>query len=269
MKKRFLLILLPCLIFIFSGCSNGANDDYVPEERLTFSVSNKVYSEEFVYDGVKIAQYTYSLPVITPSKEEGNEIAETFNAHMEEYAADLIDRFENEIYPAAERDYDMKKQYDQEWGTGYYTDEVKFTSVSAETYLGIAFDIYTNTGGAHPNTGFKAEMYDLKNGKFFDYTELSDDPEGMTKAISEDLLTQMDEQGLSQNYFDGFESEVESLENAEIYFTEDGLTIVFPDYVLGPHAIGTQTLLVDYAVVDPFLNDYAMTLLYEFTGVVG
>ena len=270
MKKLILTALLLGFVLAAAGCGSS-NDASVnlPPEKATYSVTADEYSGDYDYEDVVIAKYTFSLPKLTASSEEGKDVADTFNKVMEDYADILVDDFMDNVYSAAKADYLAKKESGTPWGDTYYSYEVKYTDIQVESYLGVAFDIYLNTGGAHPNTNFRALMYDLNEGKFFTYKDLSDKPDEMRAAIAADLIRQMQEQGLSQNYFDGYESEVESLENAEMYFTEDGITVVFPDYVLGPHTVGPQTLLVDYSVVDPYLNDYAMTILYEFTGVVG
>ena len=112
-------------------------------------------------------------------------------------------------------------------------------------------------------------MYDLNIGKFFSYLDLTDDTEGYKGAIAETILAQIEEHGLQKDYYDDYETEVRSLENAQLMFDEEGLTVLFPEFILAPHAVGEQVFMVVYPEIEMYFNDYAMTVLYEFTGEVG
>ena len=268
--KKILSAALLCALVALSGCgsSNGGGGNNIEPEELTYSVSNKVYTEEYEEDGTKIAMYIYDIPVLTPSNEEGNAVAESFNKAMEEIAAERIEKFESEIYTLAKEDYALKKESGTEWGDRYYTDEIKFTYVQSINYIGIGFDTYTNYGGPHPRTGFIAAMYDLRDGKPFTYEDITDDPDGLREAMAEELLVEIRDGGIEEYMDEGYSLKVQNLEEAQIYFSEDGAVVIFPQYVLSAQ-MGSQTMLVDYGVIDPYLNDFGRDMLFEYTGVMG
>ena len=105
------------------------------------------------------------------------------------------------------------------------------------------------------------------NGKFFTYEDLSDDKEGFKQAISKEIMNQLTEQG-GENLTEDYGHKVQTLENVQMCFSEEGVMVVIPRVALNPKNIGTQLLLIHYSVLEPFLNDYAMDLFYEYTGVV-
>ena len=133
----------------------------------------------------------------------------------------------------------------------------------------MAIDYYTSIRKTYPHYAFSSVLFDINNLKQFTYKDLTDDPDGLTDRIADELLMQMKEQGLSEYYNNGYETEVRTLEQADMYFAEDGITVIFPEYSLSTEVAGLQMFLVDYSVINEYLNDYGISMLYEFTGTVG
>ena len=276
MKKLLILCLIMCLLFSFSGCRHelipDTSPDIEPEQEvrdLRIEVIVKKYADEFEYNGVTVAGYDYRLPYLKQSDERGDEIVKQFNDFIENTAIDMIETFTSNIVTTAQDDYDAKKERGEAWGTELYMDEMSYHAVKSDSYLGISFDRTANFGGAYPSRDCIMMMYDLNKGTFFKYTDITDDVEGYKSAIAEDILYQIRENGIQKDYYDDYETEVRSLENAQLMFDEEGLTVLFPEYIIAPHAVGEQVFLVVYQEIEPFFNDYAMTVLYEFTGEVG
>ena len=276
MKKLLILIVSAALLLSVTGCrrepSPGQDPgaDTEPEVRdLVIEVTDKKYTDEFEYDGATVAGYSYTLPYLKQSDERGDEIVKEFNDFIENTAIDLIETFEANVITTAQDDYDAKKERGEIWDSELYMDEMTYQVVKGESYLGVALDRTANFGGAFPSRDCVMMMYDLNSGRFFKYTDLTDDVPGYKGAIAGDILAQIKEHGLQEDYYDDYETEVGSLENAQLMFDEEGLTVLFPEFILAPHAVGEQVFMVAYPEIEPYFNDYAMKVLYEFTGEVG
>lgn len=264
MKKYFKALLIAGLIALIAACSPQPKEYALPE-KPTYTVTNRNYSEDYHKDDVKIASYSFTVPEIASSNSEDDDMCAQFNMFFKEYAEKLIEGFKSDVYSLALDDYSANAE---KWGDKFYSDNVSFSYVKTENYLGIVFDSYTNVGGDVPVSGTAFYMYDLENGKFFTYKDLSDDVEGFKEAIAQDLLTQLMEQG-GENLSADYESKVRNLENVQMYFCEEGVIVVIPRVALNPKNIGAQQLLLDYSVVEPYLNDYALEMFFEYTGTVG
>ncbi len=269
MKKIYFIIAAAFMMSLLVACSNdGGNgdvDDEVVPADLTYEISEKSYEESFTSDDKEIAYYSFTFPQITPSDERGKEIADGFNEYFESLAQEKIEEFKSTVYENALASYNEIGA--EQWGDKAYTQTITFEAVKCIDYIAITFDTTTTEEESVP--GFFCRMYDMKNGGVFELRDLSDTPDELVAAVAADIMTQLQEQELTESLYEDYSERVSQMEGAEMYFSEDGLVVTFPTGTLGPKEAGMPCLLVDYPVIDSYLNDFALSLLYEFTGVVG
>lgn len=241
-----------------------------PDVEYSFAVRRDIYEDECpAVDGTVLAHCHYELPhldIVPEMPEDGAVDAQmlavrnTFNEETERQRNEQIDFF-TQLCDAAKEDYQYVSESGLDWcvyademsiGSTYQTDG-GLLSIYASTYIG--------TGGAHPTNGFATWNYDLNEGEFLQYSDFTDDEEMFCAAIAEEILAQIDEQDIAEGLFEGYETSVEELSYAEVYFGEVGMIVCFPEYILGPHAVGILSFTVPYRTIADLLNERGERLL--------
>ena len=151
------------------------------------------------------------------------------------------------------------------WTGGHWVREVRYTANQMDRLLCIEYQHYIFTGGAHGYTYYSSQMFALQSGRYVEIKEMTDDPEGYTRVVAEDILRQIDENDVAvqYGYWSDYAASVSQwMDRYSTYFTEDGsLQIVFPAYELASYAAGPQIFQVAQEIYEPYLNDYGRVLL--------
>lgn len=267
MKRMMSVILALAMLLSLTACGEKSEQ---PDTEYSFAVSTDVYEDiGTAEDGTILIHVRYELPhldVVSEMSEDGAVDAQilavrnTFNEEMKKQRSMEIDLFE-QLCDAAKEDY----QYASESGLDWYVYADEMTMEPPYQTDGGLLSIYAAaycwTGGAHPTNGFDTWNYDLNEGKFLQYSDFTDDEAAFRAAAANEILTQIDEEGIAEGLFEDYEASVEELSYAEVYFGEAGMIVCFPEYILGPHAAGLPSFIVPYEKIGGVLNDYGRTLL--------
>lgn len=136
------------------------------------------------------------------------------------------------------------------------------TSVATDDLLSFAFEVYTYTGGAHPNSYTTTLTYDVKSGKRIRLGELFKPNSNYLKTISdysiEALKKQMrvPEEGIEPDeemIRDGAGAKEENFDSWSV--SKKGIVFYFDPYQVGPYAAGPQVVVVPYKVLKDKVND--------------
>jgi hypothetical protein len=277
MKKKMMFIFTLLFSLLLTACGT-AEPSVAPEEsetdnqELQLFLETTSYTEDYEKDGVLLATLRLSYPKLKVVTEDGEEfaapegedieqvrIAENFNiamsAAMSEKQTYFVDMRENAKLHYEELDEEMR----QYWTP--YALEVNCESYESDTLISTLATGYWNAGGAHPTSFYEAKNFDFTHGRFFTLGELSDDAEPCRSAVAEEVIRQIREQGMDEWYYEDFETVVRDFVGTQMSFDDEGMTVLFEEGVLGPHAAGLPRFYVDYGVFGEYLNEYGKNLL--------
>lgn len=267
MKRMMSAILALTMLLTLTAC--GEKTEQLDKE-YSFAVSTDVYEDiGTAEDGTILIHVRYELPhlnIVSEMSEDGAVDAQilavrnTFNEEMKKQRSMEIDLF-TQLCDAAKEDYKYASESGLDWYV--YADEMTIGSTYQTDggLLSIYESAYIYTGGAHPTNAYATWNYDLNEGKFLQYTDLTDDEEAFRAAVAEEILSQIDEEGIAEGLFEDYEASVRKLSFAEPMFSADGMIVCFPEYVIGPHAVGFLSFIVPYEKIVGAMNDYGRTLL--------
>ncbi|MGM9663159.1 MAG: RsiV family protein [Oscillospiraceae bacterium] len=273
MKRLFSLLLSALLLLTLAACGgtegggSSPDDSWLVEETAApFDyelVPREGYTNEtWTEDGVLVCTCRYSVPKLEAVGEldaRQQASADAFNAAME----DILDgsrQLYSTVSEAALADYDYRTETGLSW-EGCYTDELSYTEVHTPRMVSLNFAGYTNSGGAYPAVGNVCYLFDLAAGELVTVEALTEDGgEAFRAALAEELLRQIDEQGLAEEYYDDYEATVRSQEEVQYFFQTNCVTVYFSDYTLAPHAAGYPTFTVGADVYAGTLSERGQQL---------
>ena len=263
MKRYISFFLALTMLFSLTACGKQPTED---EIVCSFFVLSELYEQEYkAEDGTTLAQCHYELADLEITHDLAANAQmfaaqQTFNAEMERQRSEQIDFF-GTVCDAAKEDYAYMSETGLDWNA--YADEMTIGSTYQTDggLLSIYAAAYCYTGGAHPTNGFAVWNYDLNEGKFLQYTDFTDDEAAFCAAVADEILMQIDEEGLAEGLFEDYEASVQELSYAEVYFGEAGMIVCFPEYILGAHAAGLPSFIVPYEKIAGAMNDYGRALL--------
>lgn len=286
MKKLCLLLSAVLLLACLSGCGVAAgqtgNDPYntpmpdVPGDPVqTRSWTLSIREEErnvCAEDGRLLVQASYARPELVEDGDgevvtTNEAVAVALNRYFEDWMTQQL-QFLDDVAEMAQEHYGLSDGEDERWGTeGYsYTDIVKTDYWRGGLLLCFRMEYSTYSGGAHPNSWREAVSFDLATGRTVTVPDMTDDLEGLKAAVTDKLLlaiTQTDtwtEYG-ADGFFPDYAGTVAEWMDKTLLFGDEGITVVFNAYDIASYAAGEQAFLLPYSFLQPYLNDYAVTLL--------
>lgn len=194
------------------------------------------------------AHYPASTPLRESAGEKANQAAvELLKADVE----DGVRSFKEGTDPSQ-----LSEEFIQEMRLGTerrYTLAITYEKASSPASISYIFTSYEDTFGAHPNTNFLTETFDLKTGKHLALKDLFVTSSKYLDAISTAARTQLPVQianvtGIPLSEVDtasintGTEPTDQHFQN--FYLIEDALVILFPPYQIGPYSLGPQELSI-------------------------
>lgn len=280
--KKLSLLLLAVLLVCLSGCTAAAghagNDEYPPlpdasgEQAQSWSLSIR-QEERNVYadDGRLLVQAGYALPqLVEDGSGETLSISEAAAGYINRYFEDWLTKqleFLDDVAEMAREHYGLSDE-DDRWGAGEYcyTDTVTADSWSNGRLLCIQLYYTTYSGGAHPNAWREAVSFDAGAAHTVTIPDLTNDLEGLKTAVTDYLLRELpktqvwQEQG-EDGFFPDYAQTLAEWMDKPLIFGDDGITVVFNAYDIASYAAGEQAFLLPYSLLQPYMNDYAKTLL--------
>ena len=225
-------------------------DQDPPPPPYAFVVENTAdkYSDT---DGTMLAAYGYDILRMKTSEtasEEDIARAAAFNETMDTV---LENQLGSELREWAVDDERIKETRE------YYTDELKVTYAEMGGFVSICYDSYSYTGGAHPNARCFSYLFDMDRGVFVDATEIADDPELLRATVTDLILDQINgmDQEIRDGLFENYPSVVSQWNDRCVVLGEDGMTVTFSAYDIGPYAMGALSVEIPYASITTALGE--------------
>lgn len=258
MKRHiWLIFILSALCLTLSGCAPR-------EAAWSFSLETWHDADDYTArDGTMLAWYVYELPRLTltcdlPGAEPPTEMAaarDVFNAEIAHRRALLREEY-HELEQLAIGTYiDNGAEGFEPLGQSLAVTQ----SYRTARLLSVRADGFSDWGGAHPVAFAAAWNFDLEGGAFVTWRNLTDRPDALRAALASEILTQIETE--QARCFPDCAARVEALEGADVYFSEDGVHIVFSAYTIAPYASGLPEFTVPYQTLAPYWNEYGGKLL--------
>jgi len=187
------------------------------------------------------ATYPTQTPLLaTASAEANTEAVDTMKTFVEQEIARFKDNgnFAN-ITP---EDVKMLRLDERKYALG-----IEYTTHEGEGTVSYVYQMYTDTGGAHPNTYYRTFTFDKKTGAD---VEISDafipgtDYLNLLSTKSRELLIPQIAERMNvavadvqtDQIYSGTLPEIDSFQN--FYLEGSNLVIIFPPYQIGPYVLG-------------------------------
>lgn len=227
-------------------------------------------------DGMPLAEYSFTLPVLSVCREDGTEVVEPeteterkaletaaiFNEKFGKWAA--AEEF-GEIVEGAAEHLEQCREWELDW-VGPYTLDLDCTVYQTEQIVSVSGTYYSYTGGAHPNTYLLGWNFDLDTGEFFDAKALSDGT-ALQEHVTETLICQArcraSEQDMTpgEMFWEDYEDIIADWSSYAVSFDEAGMTVAFSPYELAAYAAGAQVFTLSYQELAPHLNQRGQQVL--------
>ncbi len=289
MKKFISLLLAFSLTLSLTACggtkqsdnasaapdASAADSEENAELQFALGVPLTKESEYTDDDGTVLLTVKYELPQLELHTADGAlfeldssaqaDVCRTFNTEMQKVAEQFESSAQEETLEAAREAYaGIDKASQAEW-TNYAEELTIGTTYQTDGLLSILGNGYFSGGGAHPTAYTRTWNFDLTTGEFITFDSLTgnNNPLGKTLsyALTSAIFDEIDEQGLSENYFDDYESSVDDLStNANFYFQDSGMVVEFDVYVLAPYACGPQAFDISYDKFYYALDEHTQSL---------
>ena len=246
-------------------------------EPVHFTVETREWTDSaLAEDGTLLAEYRFTLPVLSVCREDGTEVTAAENAAEQkalEAAAAFNEKFDKwaaaeefgEIVEAAAEHLAQCREWEMDW-VGPYTLALDCTIYQTEQMVSVSSVYYSFTGGAHPNTYLLGWNFDLDTGEFFDAKALSDGT-ALQDQVTEDLTCQArcrasEEDMVPEDIFwEDYESIIADWSSYAVSFDESGMTVAFSPYELAAYAAGAQEFALSYEELSPHLNQRGQQVL--------
>ena len=250
MKKWMAMLLCCALMMGLAACgagSGGPKGSDSPQERaLHFEVVTQTYEDEYkAEDGTVLLAERYELPTLELRTEDGESYTPAENVTAGGSAAESAQiaaqsAFNTEMSnvlaglrsEASQMAAEGKELYETTGSAGFtggscWVNELSVTStyMTEEGLLSVVAENYTYYGGAHPNSVSRTWSFDLTTGEFLTLDALSSEEgdingDSLQTSIYQNIVSQIDSQGLSEAYFDDYDSYLSDFPAfATFYFT--------------------------------------------------
>ncbi len=257
MRKRLLLLL--ALVLTLSGCHRGT-------WRLELETRRDA-DDAWAQDGTMLSWYTYELPRLAAVPADGargeppeelSAACDAFNDEIEYWRAQLLAEYD-EMEQHARAAFPERGIY----GFTSLGESVELTqSWRTPRLLSVRADGLADWGGAARPVPFAAAWsFDLAEGCFVSWEEMTDRPDALRKVFADAVLARI--AASPEAYYPDCAAAVEALEGAALYFAADGVRLIFDTCVIAPRGEKLPEFTVPYETLAPYWNDYGRALLKE------
>lgn len=230
MNKKYILVFLLFLILVIG--SFYISKTGTVEVKEVFAVSN--LKSNCTIKKIEEKNDKYTIDVFYPETEYkslNTQIINEINAQIED--------FRKAVKGMEELNLPQKFQLN-----------INFDSYEYNEYISFVFNIFLDTGGAHPNTYSYTITFDTKNKKVVTIEDLADKNKDILKILSDYTYNVLKDDTRIKEYGDGEmlkEGTYPYKENfSKFAFDKDGLKIIFDRYSVAPYVAGAFSVTVPY-----------------------
>lgn len=260
--KKLMTALLAAFLCLLTACAEqlpAAEPLEISAPRPDYRFDTTNAQESFLgEDGVQLAEYSYQLltlavPNLEELSEADREQAEKNIDAFNQWMGDLLDSsvatgrgMGKSIQEAHVLGSSAELYYDRTTAVGRRVGEILSVRLDNESYM----------GGAHSNRYTTGYLFDLGAGHFIDPAQLADDPDGFAKAVSELLVQQAEEKdpAVRAGFWPDYKDIISRWNQGTVLLDESGMTVHYSPYELGPYALGTVELHLEFSQLRDLLG---------------
>lgn len=264
--KRLLPLLLALLLL--AGCGKGDEGGNVavtpvpptyeePDYRLQVTQFERQFADT---DGVVLLALSYqhgalvvpNMDRLSPAdREAAQRNIREFNRQMEEVR-------QQAVAAAQETNQDVSADRPEA-----FTDDTTVRCTIQGDIVSVLMQRSGYSGGAHPWSFVRSYVFDLSGARFLDPTQVADDPDGFRVRVTQLLIDKADALGeeYTSGYWEDYREVISRWNETAAVYGEDGLTVIFSVYDLGPYALGQVELHVTWEELTPLLGAGGLALL--------
>lgn len=260
--KRAIAALMAAGICLMAACGEEENTKPVSDRNTAQVVEYQdpdyrfepLTAEERIQteDGMELSRYSCRVPSMSVSNLEelsaegrktAEQAAESFNKRMEE----LQDRHVESGRELEASAQEMYADGTAPSGLGFYEETVAQASVTGQI-VSVRVDYESYVGGTHPNSYTSSFLFDLGVGQFIDAAQIAEDPIAFQTGAAELLIEKAETMGKSYSaqYWEDYRDIIRTWNEGTVLFSQEGMTVVYSPYELGPYAMGPVELFIGY-----------------------
>lgn len=218
-----------------------------------------VYTEEVRdekgEDNVTLLSVKEVFPTITikGNEEAAKKINDYYAKEKEEFQT-----YVKELLSMAKEGYTFAKEEGtaEEGWNGYTIDRSYSTAYSNGKLISILSGSYEYSGGAHPNYGTTADVFDLSTGEKLTLDQIFNNKEAAISYMEQNVTEQIRERG-EENFFPEYEKYIKDiLDDGFWYFSDRGMEIISNPYMLAPYAAGEIEFTIPYEELTELKEEY-------------
>lgn len=224
MKLKIIYVIIFLCAFVVLTYFVSNYDELNVKE--TFSENNSNYTMKNLKEGSD----KYHIDIYYPQT-----IYDVLNIKIKADIQNIVSDFKNLL----------NEEHDKE-----YVLEISFDYYEYEGYISFAFNVFRQTGGAHPNTNTFTVNYDIRNNKIIDIVELTKMYPSILKVFSKvsyESLKDNDkilEYGNEEMFNKGIEEKVENFRN--FVFDKNNIILFYNPYDIAPYVAGSFVVKIPY-----------------------
>lgn len=282
--KRIVLLISVMVLLVLVACTqnvapNADNDTIVPEEipalpqeepkeelpQYVFETALCAEEQALRDSGEVIGYYSYALPQMQIANEgdlaEEDRTAALHNAEI--FNARMREILDEAVHNGEEMLQNQELLVEEESVDFIVCDELSSNVYRMGQIVSVVSQCYYYGGGAHPFSYTVTYVFDLSVGQFIDPAQIGDDPEKFRTAAAQ-LLTEHAE-SLGEDYVEGYWADYQEIisrwNETAVFFDENGMTVIFSAYELGPYAMGPVELTLTYEELADVIGEGGLTHL--------
>ena len=275
MKNRLAILLAICLMVAVGCGSNAIANNVIESQNLTRAVSYEepryqldttIWREQYTAeDGTELLEYSYQLLELSVVNPEA--IAPEEKAAAQLNAENFNDQMAQRMAAAEEMMWETLSNaqiaYEDGYFGGVYTDETTASGLILGQIISVRLDNYSYSGGAHPHRFSLGSVFDLTAGRFIDPAQLADDPESFRVGVAALLVEKADAMGeeYTAGYWSDYREIIAQWNEGSVLFDENGMTVHYSPYEIGPYAMGDLDLFISYEELAPLMGPGGMAKL--------
>lgn len=278
MKKSCIIYAILVLCLLITGCASTGLG-MPQQEAWSYQLSTRQErGEQRAEDGRVVASYDYEVPEMTVLHQDGTpydlqrdsgEAVDAAKAFNDCFAKWLTERQKwfADLAQSAMKDYALRGEAQESlWNEAdfVYVDEVTAAFWQNDRMACVTLHQYSYTGGAHGYGMRNAKTFDMSTGTEIHISDLTADQAGLQTVVEQEILRQAQNviaQHGEATLFEDYTEVAAGWLEREVFFGDDGMSVVFAAYDMGPYASGEQAFTIPYEMVAPYLNDYGRELL--------
>lgn len=260
--KKAIAALVAVGLCLTAACSGQENKEPVSDRNTAQVIEYQepeyhfepLAAEERIQaeDGAELSRYSYqvlsmSVGNLEELSPEGQEAAaqnvENFNKRMQELMTRSLESG-RELSASAQEMYADGIAFS---GLHFYEETVTEATVTGQV-VSVRVDCESYAGGAHPNSYISSYLFDLSVGQFIDAAQIAEDPIAFQAGAAELLVEKAESMGeaYTADYWEDYQDIIRTWNEGTVLFSQEGMTVLYSPYELGPYAMGPVELFIGY-----------------------